>query len=155
MRICPIISQPDFEKEFLIAVDASNTGIGAVLYQLRTQNDDHAPNNRFWVDFASRALHISERNYSVTKRELLGIVLALKRFHYYVWGRRFQFFTYHRSLSFLLSQKKLNPMMPNWLKTILSHDFTIQHRLSVLNVLSDAPSSHHRTPPVSRPSFRS
>ena len=69
----PILSKPDFNHPFLVATDASGDGLGAVLYQL-------VDGQIQWNSFLARALHPAERNYSATKRELLGIVFALQRF---------------------------------------------------------------------------
>ena len=138
LKEAPMLSLPDFDHEFSVAVDASATGLGAVLYQLRDPASDDTIGNRLWVVFAARALHAAERNYSATKRELLAIVFALRRFHFYIWGRPFRLYSDHRSLTFLLSQKELSPMMSGWLEIILSYTFTIDHRPGVLNMLPDA-----------------
>ena len=138
LKEAPMLSLPDFDHEFSVAVDASATGLGAVLYQLRDPAIDDTIGNRLWVVFAARALHAAKRNYSATKRELLAIVFALRRFHFYIWGRPFRLYSDHRSLTFLLSQKELSPMMSGWLEIILSYTFTIDHRPGVLNMLPDA-----------------
>jgi transposase InsO family protein len=127
----PILIHPDFSKHFHVATDASNVGIGACLYH----EFDDKPH---FISFASRSLTKAERNYSATKRELLGIVFALKRFHYYLHGRRFTLFTDHKALTYMFTQSNLNPMLSNWLETLLEHDFEIIHRPGILNILPDA-----------------
>lgn len=62
---------PNMDEPFYVATDASNHGIGAVLFQ-RIKGKDQI------ISFMARALSPSERNYSTTKRELLGIVFALQ-----------------------------------------------------------------------------
>ncbi|KAH9263152.1 hypothetical protein BASA83_013501 [Batrachochytrium salamandrivorans] len=111
-----VLSQ--FSQPFIIATDASDAGIDAVLYQLK---DPCSPDmfRTQWVMFSARALNSSERNYSATKRELLAIVFALGKFHYYIWGSHFDLFTDHRALTFIFSQKNLNPMIINWLEILL------------------------------------
>ena len=84
LSAAPMLTLPDFDKEFCVAVDASATGLGAVLYQLRDPGIEDMTSNRLWIVFAARSLHAAERNYSATKRELLAIVFALRRFHYYI-----------------------------------------------------------------------
>src|SRR5690606_28290624 len=101
-----ILSFPDFNIPFCVATDASNVGVGAVLYQV--VEGERSPK---WISFVARSLQKSERRYSATKKELLGIVFALKRFHTYLWGHKFTLYTDHRALVYLNTQKTLNPMM--------------------------------------------
>jgi hypothetical protein len=137
LQVGTFLSFPDFTKSFVIATDASDVGIAAVLYQLSNPEAADVIKNRQWICFYARALHASECNYSTTRKELLAIVFALKRCHYFVWGRPFTLYTDHRALAYLFSQKTLSPIMYNWIDTILSYDFTIIHRPGILNVLPD------------------
>ena len=100
----PILSFPDFSKPFYMATDASNVGIGAVLYQL--PKGPKYPNTINYIFFVSRSLQERERRYSATKRELLAIVFALNRSHYYLWGRHFEFFTDHKALISPIGKKQ-------------------------------------------------
>ncbi|KAH9246535.1 hypothetical protein BASA81_015909 [Batrachochytrium salamandrivorans] len=102
----PFLSFPNFREPFIIATDASDAGIGAVLYQLKDPCSPDTVQNRKWVMFSARALNSSERNYSATKRELLAIVFALGKFHYYIWGSHFDLFTDHRALTVHLQPEK-------------------------------------------------
>ena len=86
LHAAPMLSLADFSKQFCVVVDASATGLGAVLYQLKDPDQSDSADNRLYVVFAARALHATERNYSATKRELLAIVFTLRRFHYYIWA---------------------------------------------------------------------
>ena len=51
-----VIAFPDFDKQFFINCDASNHGLGAVLYQNQNGVDRV-------ISFASRTLSDAERNY--------------------------------------------------------------------------------------------
>ncbi|MFI5421912.1 MAG: ribonuclease H family protein [Nitrososphaerales archaeon] len=50
---------PDFSRMFYVATDASNTGLGAVLYQSDDSEDTCIANYR-WISFQTRALSSSE-----------------------------------------------------------------------------------------------
>ncbi|KAG1328484.1 hypothetical protein G6F62_008123 [Rhizopus arrhizus] len=126
----PVLYHPDLNEPFYVATDASNYSIGAVLYQIIDKQICH-------LGFMARALSTSEKNYSTTKRELLAIVFALKKFHPFLWGNPFTLYTDHKALTYIHTQPVANSMMIQWLDTILDYDFKIIHRPGIQNVLPD------------------
>jgi hypothetical protein len=134
---------PDMNLEFKCATDASNVGIGACLYQ--TVNGKE----RF-IGYMARSLTKSEKNYSTNKKELLGIVFALKKFHKYLWGKPFILYTDHLALTYIHTQRIASPMMINWLDTILDYSFKVIHKPGALNIfpdfLSRLPTPHKEIP---------
>ncbi|KAG1536218.1 hypothetical protein G6F49_013025 [Rhizopus delemar] len=86
----------------------------------------------------ARSLSTSEKNYSTTKRELLAVIFALKKFHPFLWGNPFTLYTDHKALTYLHTQPVANAMMINWLDTILDYNFKIIHRPGIQNILPDA-----------------
>ena len=89
-----------------------------------------------YIGFMARSLTKSERNYSTTKRELLSVVFALKKFHKFIWGNKFTLYTDHKALTYLHTQKYTNTMMNNWLDTMLDYNFEVIH-LKGIDVLPD------------------
>jgi hypothetical protein len=77
----------DPRKPTQIATDASGTGLGAVLMQ----NDRP-------IAYAARSLTPAEQNYSTIEKELLAVVFALRRFHFYTAGRPVEIRTDHQPL---------------------------------------------------------
>lgn len=135
----PMLRHVDLRLPFHLATDASNEGIGAVLYQ------QHNGQNNI-VGFMARALSKSERNYSVTKRELLAIVFALKKFHKFLWGMPFTLYTDHKALMYLHRQKDPSPMMIQWLDTLLDYQFKVVYLPGISNILPDHLSRLFSTP---------
>ncbi|CDH60654.1 hypothetical protein RO3G_15169 [Lichtheimia corymbifera JMRC:FSU:9682] len=121
---------PNMAEPFYVATDASNHGIGAVLFQKIKGKD-------CIISFMARALSKSERNYSTTKRELLGIVFALQKFHPYLWSNPFTIYTDHKALTYLNTQKLANTMMLNWFDVLMDYQFDIIHLPGIENVLPD------------------
>lgn len=80
------------------------------------------------VAYFSRALSRTERNYCVTRRELLAVVLALRHFRPYLHGNRFLLRTDHASLTWLLNFKQPEGQVARWLEALQEFDFEIQHR---------------------------
>jgi transposase InsO family protein len=128
----PILSYPDFNSPFFIGTDASAVGIGAVLYQI-----DKKTKKKHFISFQARSLSKSERNYSTTKRELLGIVFSLRKFHRYIWGTHFTLYTDHKALTYLHTQQNLSPMLVGWYDLIFDYDFAVFHKPGIRNILPD------------------
>ena len=63
----PILRAPDLTRPFVLAVDASCVGVGAVLLQEGEDETEHP------VSFFSKKLSPAQRNYSVIEQELLAI----------------------------------------------------------------------------------
>ncbi|KAG1168619.1 hypothetical protein G6F70_009027 [Rhizopus microsporus] len=125
-----LISYPDLNEPFYVATDASNVGVGVVLYQ-KIDGKIH------YISMMAKGLSKSERNYSATKRELLAVVYALKKFHKYLWGNHFTLYTDHKALTYLHTQKIANAMLINWFDTLLQYDFKIVHLPGIDNILPD------------------
>ncbi|KAL5473290.1 hypothetical protein EMCRGX_G027757 [Ephydatia muelleri] len=75
----PILAYPNFQLQFLLYTDASDSAIGAVLSQMQEGQERV-------IAYWSRKLQKTERNYSTTEREALAVVSALKEFYPYVYG---------------------------------------------------------------------
>ena len=82
----PLLQFPDYSRPFYIATDASNTGIGGVLYQPGSDDNEDITGNNIVAMF-SKKLSSAQRNYAAYKKELWAIVSCLRQFHSYVWGR--------------------------------------------------------------------
>ena len=76
----PEVHQPDMDKAFHISTDTLQHRVGAVLYQV-------VNGEKKYVLFMSKVLKKGQQNYSATKRELLVIVYALKRWEPFLVGR--------------------------------------------------------------------
>ncbi|KMQ86489.1 krab-a domain-containing protein [Lasius niger] len=117
----PVLSFPKGEGQFILDTDASNIGIGAVLSQIQGEKE-------MVIAYFSRVLSKTERNYCVTRRELLAIIDAIKFFRHYLLGRRFLIRTDHISLKWLMSFKDLEGQLARWLERLQEYDFEVQHR---------------------------
>lgn len=69
----PILVTPDLSQKFIVDVDASEVGVGAVLSQQSPLDDKLHP-----CAFFSHRLTPTEQNYDVVNRELLSVKMALE-----------------------------------------------------------------------------
>ena len=82
----------DPSLEVILACDASSYGVGAVLSHKMADGSERP------VAFASRTLSAAEQRYSQIEKEGLACVFGVKRFHLYLYGRRFTLITDHKPL---------------------------------------------------------
>jgi hypothetical protein len=115
-----------------VGVDASLLGVGAVLFQKAQDGSKRI------LRFAAKSLTPAQRNYPAGKRELLAIIFALRSFHQHIAGQRFELFTDHKPLSYLLTAKHPQAMLSFWADQVLQHDFTLTHCPGIDNILPDA-----------------
>ncbi|KAL0183816.1 hypothetical protein M9458_019512, partial [Cirrhinus mrigala] len=131
----PILHHPDPEREFVVEIDASNTGIGAVLSQ---RHGD--PPKLFPCAFYSRKLTQAEQNYDVGNRELLAMKAALEEWRHWLEGAKLPFtiLTDHRNLEYLRSAKRLNHRQARWALFFTRFNFTVTYRPGSKNTKADA-----------------
>lgn len=126
-----MLAYPNDSKDFIIGTDASDYGLGAWIGQCYDEKIKV-------LSYASRSLSISERKYAPTKKELLAVIYALKKFNSYISGKKFVLRTDHRALVYIFTQKHLNRMLLEWFDHLMTYDFKIEHVLGSTNTLADA-----------------
>jgi len=112
---------PNDNDPFLLDTDACDVSIGAVLSQAQG-GVEHV------IAYASRSLSKPERNYCVTRKELLVIVFYTKAFHQYLLGRQFVVRTDHSALQWLRSTPEPIGQEAPWCETLKEFDFQIVQR---------------------------
>eukprot|EP00731_Ephydatia_muelleri_P031382 Em0022g896a len=118
----PILAFPDYTLSFVLDTDASDLGIGAVLSQVSSLGQEQV------VAYGSRLLSKAERNYSVTRRELLAVVTFTRLFRPYLLGRCFTVRTDHSSLQWIQNFKEPEGQLARWLEQLQEYDFEVIHR---------------------------
>ena len=111
----------------IIAADASDYGVGAVISHQFAGGQEKA------IAHAGRALTKAEKNYGQIEKEALALVFAVRKFHRFVYGRRFTLLTDHKPLLSIFGSKKgisahAANRLQRWELILLAYNFKIEYR---------------------------
>ena len=128
-----------FDKRMPIGIscDASNVGIGAVLFHRYPDGSERPIAN------VSKTLTDCQRNYSQIQKEALAIIFGLKKFYQFVYGRKFILVTDHRPLLAIFGPNKETPALAanrlaRWALLLHQFDYTIEYRTTAKHANADA-----------------
>ena len=123
----PVLALPDFDKPFVVECDASGRGVGAILMQQGRA-----------IAYHSQALKGKNLALSTYEKELLALVIAMKRWIAYLVGRPFTVNTDQQSLKYLLEQKIGTPAQRKWFAKLLGYIFMVEYKKGKDNLVADA-----------------
>lgn len=117
----------DPSLEIIVTCDSSSYGIGCVIGHVMPDGSERP------IAFASRALTKTEIKYSQLEKESLALVYAVKKFHNFLYARKFILVTDHRPLIFLLGPTKGIPTLAaariqRWALTLAAYRYEIRYR---------------------------
>ena len=86
----------------VLATDAYPYGVGAVISRIMPNGEERP------ITYASRTLSPSEHNsvYALVEKEALSLIFEVKKFHIFLYGRKFTLYTDHKPLLSIVGPKK-------------------------------------------------
>ena len=132
MTEAPLLVYADFTKPFILETDASKEGLGAVLAQRTDSNQVHP------IAYASHTLLAHEQNYSISEREALGVVWAVKHFRHFLYGHKCEVYTDHIALKALLNTPHPSGKLARWGLALQELELDIRYRPGKSNTNADA-----------------
>ena len=129
----PIFAYANYRKPFKLHTDASERGLGAVLYQKQDDGTDCV------IAYASHTLSKPEKNYDVHKLEFLALKWSvMEKFHEYLYGGHFEVYTDNNPLTYILTTAKLDVTGQWWVASLANYNFKIFYKSGKLSVDANA-----------------
>ena len=123
----PILAFPDFDKPFLLEMDASRKGLGAVLSQKQADGRYHP------IAYASPVMNETKQWYHSNKQEFLALKwVVTEQFHEYLspYGKNrneFVVCTDNNPLTYIFSSANLDAAGQCWVARLASYNFSLEY----------------------------
>ena len=126
----PALIVPDIDDLFFVQTDASGSGLGCVLLQMR--EGSLRP-----CRFHSRKLFPRETRYAVIEREALAIVWGLQKLSRFLLGTEFVLQTDHAPLTCITVGRTQNARLTRWALILQQFNFKVEYIKGIRNNVAD------------------
>lgn len=122
-----VLAHYDPQLPIKLDCDSSAYGVGAVLSHQYPDGSERP------IAYSSRTLSTAEKNYAQLEKEALSLIFGVKKFHRYLYGRRFTIVTDHKPLLAILGSKKCLPTLAaarlqRWAIFLLGYQYDLEFR---------------------------
>ena len=127
---CPLMHFLDEVSPIRLYTDASDYGIGGILFQIIDKNQ-YKP-----IAFVSKSLSTTQVNWSTIQKESYAIFYCCQQLDSLIRDRKFTIHTDHMNITYMMQNP--NSMVARWFIAMQELDFTVHFVKGSENVLADA-----------------
>jgi hypothetical protein len=131
-RACALF-YPDYELPWILRTDASETGIGGVLLQIKTNESGNEVMQP--ISFVSKKFSDPATRWSTIEQECYGIYFCVHHFGYFLRCKFFVLETDHNNLRWMSASEV--PKITRWRIFLQSFNFLIRHIPGKHNTVAD------------------
>ena len=124
---------PDYDLEWVLRTDASDVGVGAVLFQVKPQEDKTTQIQP--ISFSSQKFSDTATRWNTIEKECYGCYFGVKQSQYLLRCKQFALETDHRNL--LWMEKSTEPKIMRWTMYLQGFNFLIRHIKGTENKVAD------------------
>lgn len=127
-----VLMYPDYSRGFILEIDASRAGYGAVLSQ-------EIDGKRRPVAFGSRKTSLPETAYPAHKLEFAALRWAVcQRFREYLHHSTVDIYTDSNPVVYILKKMEIDAVSQRWCAELARYDFKIHYRSGKTNTVADS-----------------
>lgn len=127
----PVLTPPNFGRQFIVFVDASQHSVGGIL----GQEDDAGMFKP--ICYMSKRLNVHQMRYSTIEKELFGLLTAVRAFGVYFGYSKTRIYTDHNPLTSLALMKDHNRKILRWALEIQEYQLDIHFKPGRQNEFAD------------------
>eukprot|EP00981_Chlorochromonas_danica_P007576 scaffold1801_cov193-Ochromonas_danica.AAC.3 len=135
---------PDYALDWILRTDASLSGVGAVLLQVKPVTDDTTPAEYQPLGFASEKFSKQAQRWSTIEQEAYAIYFGVRHFAYYLHCKPFTLETDHNNLLWI--EASVVPKVIRWRAYLQSFSMLLRHIPGKQNLVADWLSRAHSAP---------
>jgi len=132
-RLCSseVLHTPQYDRDFIIAADASDYAVGACLAQLNDKG------NEVPIAYAFSKLTDTQRRWSTVEKESYAVVFALEKFSTIIYGCHIILYSDHNPLQYLMNSAPKSSKLVRWVMGLARYDLEVRHRPGIQNGNAD------------------
>ena len=136
MSLARVLVHYDPRLPLRLAVDGSAYGVGVVISHVYPDGAERP------IAYAFRTLTASEKNYAQFEKEALALIFGVRKFHKFLYGRRFILYTNHKPLTAILGLKKTGPplaaaRLQRWALLLAAYNYQIEFKPTRAHAIAD------------------
>jgi hypothetical protein len=112
----PLISAPDYSRDYILYVSASAVSVAGVLVQLGDDNREHV------IYYVSKNLSGPPLKYKHEDKLALAVVLAVQKLRHYILLRTTKVVADSNPMQYLLSRHQVNGKFARWIVILQEYD---------------------------------